>query len=78
MESRISETAVVTVSFFGCTARSVQNSFGSFSDMGSRFVERMLTVVQTLRQQGRRVIAFLSDTVKAHRTGLPLPTLVAA
>jgi transposase len=55
-----------------------KNSFGSFSDTGSRFVERMLTVVQTLRQQGRRVIAFLSDTIKAHRAGEPLPKLVAA
>ena len=55
-----------------------KNSFGSFSDMGSRFVERMLTTVQTLRLQGRRVISFLSDTIKAHRAGQPLPALVAA
>jgi transposase len=55
-----------------------KNSFGSFSEMGSRFVERMLTVVQTLRLQRRRVIAFLSDTIKAHRAKQPLPSLVAA
>jgi transposase len=53
-----------------------KNSFGCHSEGGCRFAERMLTVVQTLRLQGRNVLAFLSDTLAAHRRGLPLPALV--
>jgi len=42
----------------------------------SRFVERMLTVVQTLHLQGRRVIDYLADAITAHRQGLPAPRLL--
>jgi transposase len=53
-----------------------KNSFGCHSEGGCRFVERMLSVVQTLRMQGRPVLAFLCDTLTAHRKGLPPPALV--
>ena len=53
-----------------------KRSFGCHSEAGCRFVERMLTVVQTLRQQGRQVLAFLKQTVLAHRQGQPAPHLV--
>jgi transposase len=36
-----------------------KGSFGSSSEGGCRFVERMLTVVQTLRLQGRPVLTYL-------------------
>src|SRR5205823_13657169 len=36
-----------------------KRSFGSHSEEGCRFVERVLTVVQTLRLQGRPVLAYL-------------------
>jgi len=36
-----------------------KGSFGSDSAAGSRFVERLLTVVATCRQQGRPLLAFL-------------------
>lgn len=36
-----------------------RKSFGTQSEAGSRFVERMLTVVTSLRQQGRDVMAYL-------------------
>ena len=37
-----------------------RKSFGTQSAAGSRFVERLLTVVTTLRQQGRDVMAYLT------------------
>ncbi len=36
-----------------------QGSFGSNSEAGSRFAERLLTVAATCRQQGRPLLAFL-------------------
>lgn len=53
-----------------------KNSFGCSGEGGCRFVERMLSVVQTLRLQGRGVLDFLTRTLTAHRAGLPLPQLV--
>jgi len=53
-----------------------KNSFGCHSETGCRFVERMLSTVQTLRLQNRKVLAFLCQTLTAHRAGLPLPALV--
>jgi hypothetical protein len=50
-----------------------RRSFGCHSDGGCRFVERMLTVVQTLRPQERRVIEYLADALAARRQGLPAP-----
>ena len=37
-----------------------KRSFGTQSERGSRFVERILTVITTLRQQGRDVLDFLT------------------
>ena len=53
-----------------------RRSFGCHSADGCRFVERILTVVQTLRQQGRSVLEFLSQTIQAHRAGQSAPRLV--
>jgi transposase len=53
-----------------------KNAFGSHSAAGCRFVERMLTVVQTLRLQKRPVLDYLVLAVKAHRSGLPAPQLL--
>src|SRR6266540_1845585 len=51
-------------------------SFGSQSDAGCRFVERMLTAVQTLRLQKRPVLAWLTEALTAHRNHLPAPSLL--
>jgi len=51
-------------------------SFGNHSDAGCRFAERILTTVQTLRLQGRQVLAYLRDAVAAHRADQPAPQLV--
>jgi transposase len=55
-----------------------KNAFGSHSEAGCRFVERMLTVVQTRRLQGRSVLGYLYEALVAHRKGLPAPSLLAA
>jgi transposase len=52
--------------------------FGTHSPEGSRFVERMLTVVATLRQQNRNVLEFLTTAYDAHLRGLPAPSLLPA
>src|SRR5205823_5775068 len=53
-----------------------RRSFGCHSEEGCRFVERMLTVVQTLRLQEREVIDYLAAAIAAHRHGLPVPKLL--
>ena len=44
-----------------------RRSFGCASQAGCRFVERILTVVGTLRLQGRSALEFLSRVIAAHR-----------
>lgn len=53
-----------------------RSSHGTQSDLGSRFVERILTVVETCRQQHRPVFDFLHDALTAHRTSQPAPSLL--
>jgi transposase len=53
-----------------------KRSFGSWSVAGCRFVERILTVVQTRRLQERSVLQYLHDALVAHRAGLPSPKLI--
>ena len=49
--------------------------FGTDSAAGSRFVERMLTVITTLRQQQRNVLEFVTTACRAQLTGDPKPSL---
>lgn len=51
--------------------------YGTDSEAGSRFVERILTVTATCRQQERQVLPFLADAVRAHWTGTPAPILMS-
>jgi transposase len=53
-------------------------SFGTQSASGSRFVERMLTVIETCRRQKRNVFTWLTETVSAHYQGQPAPSLLRA
>jgi transposase len=55
-----------------------KGSFGSDSEAGSRFVERLLTVVGTCRQQGRSLLDFLVAAGEAALQGLPPPSLLPA
>ena len=54
-----------------------KNAFGCHSDDGCRFVERILTVVQTLRLQKRPVLDFLHQSLLAHRQTQSTTTLPA-
>ena len=51
-------------------------SFGTQSASGSRFVERMLTVIETCRRQNRNAYAWLTDAVQAHLAGQAAPPLL--
>jgi transposase len=53
-----------------------KNAFGCHSEAGCRFVERMLTVVQTLRLQKRPVLEFLHQSLLAHRQAQKAPQLL--
>jgi transposase len=55
-----------------------KNSFGSASREGSLFVERMLTVCESIRAQGRSILDFLVETISATGLRLPTPSLVPA
>lgn len=52
-------------------------SFGTQSAKGSRFVETMLTVIETCRQQERNAFAFVTDAVHAHFAGRQAASLLA-
>jgi transposase len=54
-----------------------RRSFGCNSEVGCRFVERILTVVQTCRLQKRNTVEYLRQAVAAHRAGKPCPSLIA-
>ena len=53
-----------------------KGSFGSDSEAGSRFAERLLTVVATCRQQGRPLLAFLVASGEAALQGTAPPSLL--
>jgi transposase len=53
-----------------------KTSFGSQSEHGCRFLERVLTVHATLRQTGRSVHDFIAAACRAHMLGEPPPALL--
>ena len=53
-----------------------RTSHGTQSDPGSQFVERILSVVETCRQQQRPVFEFLRQALVAYRARLPAPSLL--
>jgi transposase len=54
-----------------------KTSFGTHSRAGSDFVERILTVVGTLRIQGRNVLEYLTEACRAALNGDSAPSLVS-
>lgn len=52
-------------------------SFGTQSETGSRFLERMLTVSETCRLQDRSVYNYLTEAVTAHFSKQKPPTLLS-
>jgi transposase len=54
------------------------SSFGTQCDAGSRFVERIMTVVSTLKQQKRNLLDFLTEASEAAYNGQSAPSLLPA
>jgi transposase len=55
-----------------------KRSFGCHSAGGCRFVERLLSAVQTLRLRGPAVSEYLAEALDAYRHGSPAPKLLTA
>lgn len=55
-----------------------RTSFGTKSDAGSRFVERILSTIETCRRQGLNVLGFLTKAVTALHFGSSPPSLLPA
>jgi transposase len=55
-----------------------KGSFGTQSEEGSRFVESMMTVVSTLKQQQRNVLEYLTEACDAALRGAAAPSLLPA
>jgi transposase len=53
-----------------------KRSFGTRSERGDRFAERIMTVVRTARKQGIDVLDFLVGSIKASLSGIAAPRLL--
>jgi len=53
-----------------------KGSFGTQSERGARYVERILTACATCRLQRRSVIEYLRDACHCHLDGVPVPSLI--
>lgn len=53
-----------------------KRSFGTQSQAGSHFMERIMTVVATLKQQHRNVLNYLVEACEAANWGRPAPSLL--
>ena len=52
--------------------------FGTQSERGERFAERVMTAVRTLRKQGKAVLDFVTRSITAHIAKTPAPKLIGA
>jgi len=53
-----------------------RSSFGTQSERGACYVERILTVCATCRLQGRSIIEYLREACHCHLEGFPVPSLI--
>ena len=53
-----------------------KNCFGSQSDRGLRFTERMMTVIATKRRRAEGVLDYLVEVARAATRGMPAPELM--
>ncbi len=53
-------------------------SFGNQSESGKIFVQRMLTVVMTMKKQAQNALDYIVKCFQAHKTGreIPIPLLL--
>jgi len=54
-----------------------KRSFGTQSERGNRFAERLMTIAHTARKQKTNVLEFLTACCVAHLDGEPVPSLFA-
>ena len=54
-----------------------KTSFGTQTEKGNEFIERILTVVATCRRQNRKVFDYLLTAMTEHLHGKPAPSLLA-
>ncbi|MCX6081756.1 MAG: hypothetical protein NTW32_19695 [Chloroflexi bacterium] len=52
------------------------SNFGTQSQVGSRFVERSMTVVSTLKQQKCNLLDYMTEACEAANYGRPAPSLL--
>jgi transposase len=55
-----------------------KKSFGSQSDRGCRFAERIMTIAHSLRKQRRHVLDYLTAACRADLLGQPAPSILPA
>jgi transposase len=55
-----------------------KRSFGTQSERGERFAERVMTVVRTARKQGKAVLDFMVRSIQAYIDGTTSPRLLTA
>jgi transposase len=55
-----------------------RTSYGTQTDTGNRIIERLLTLRETRRLQGRRLHDYLTAAITADLHGQPIPSIVAA
>jgi transposase len=55
-----------------------KRSFGTQSERGERFAERVMTVVRTARKQAKDVLDFIVRSIKARIEGKTAPLLLGA
>ena len=53
-----------------------KNCFGSQSDRGLRFAERMMTVIATKRRRAEGVLDYLVEVARTATRGMPAPRLM--
>jgi transposase len=53
-------------------------SYGTQSERGERFAERMMTAVRTARKQGKNVLDFIVGSIRSHIDGTRAPRLLSA
>ncbi len=53
-----------------------KNGFGSQSDRGLRFAERMMTVIATKRRRAEAVLDYLVEVARTAISGSPAPPLM--
>jgi len=55
-----------------------KSSFGTQSERGAHYVERILTVCATCRLQSRSIIGYLREACNCHLKGIPAPSLIGS